>query len=215
MNFVSFSGAAEILKNVDDIDFKVLFSGRICLDEVPRIRRMARLDTLRFPLFLQDLPAYIHTLKMIAFINGLGTKPTPLRKLRKSIAGNQVSVLPMLKNLRANQSTSQDKNTPKRESEIKYPSFPTMVAKFVDPPVEMLIASDLRDEEASSSQSSYSSQPENKAAKPLTCCGGGPLANQAPLRSYQRLLDRPATQIYNFPTISTHVKRNSFSLTAT
>ena len=46
-------GAVYILRNAQDIDFNVLYSGRVCLDEVNRIKRLARMDCVRFPKFLK------------------------------------------------------------------------------------------------------------------------------------------------------------------
>jgi hypothetical protein len=68
-------GAVEILRNIEDIDFVILHSGRICWDEVNRVKRMARLDCIRLPLFLKDIGKYKRMLKHIAYINGLGPKP--------------------------------------------------------------------------------------------------------------------------------------------
>ncbi|XP_071485128.1 uncharacterized protein [Diadema antillarum] len=66
-----FKGAVEILQNLENIDFHLLYAGKVCVESLPRIRRMARLECIRLPHFMQDMAAYIKTLKSIAAINGL------------------------------------------------------------------------------------------------------------------------------------------------
>ena len=73
--FPIFTGVVEILRNIDNIDFHVLFSGKLCVDEIPRVRRVARVDCNRYPRFLQDIDKYKKTLRHMAWINGLGPKP--------------------------------------------------------------------------------------------------------------------------------------------
>nr|XP_006813054.1 PREDICTED: uncharacterized protein KIAA0895-like [Saccoglossus kowalevskii] len=66
-----FAGTVEILRNIDNIDFNLLYSGKICLDEVNRVRRVARTRSLRLPHFMQDIEQYKKRLKYMARINGL------------------------------------------------------------------------------------------------------------------------------------------------
>ena len=68
------SGAVEILRNVENIDFPLLFSGKICVDELNRIKRLARMDCIKLPLFLQDLEKYKKSLKQMAMANGLSER---------------------------------------------------------------------------------------------------------------------------------------------
>jgi hypothetical protein len=65
----------EILRNIDIIDFLVLYSGKVCVDEIPRVRRVARTDCIKTPKFLTDLERYKKTLRYMAYINGFGPKP--------------------------------------------------------------------------------------------------------------------------------------------
>lgn len=65
----------EILRNIDNIDFHVLYSGKVCIDEIPRVRRVARTDCIKTPKFLADIERYKKTLRYMAYINGLGPKP--------------------------------------------------------------------------------------------------------------------------------------------
>ena len=70
-NFLSLTGAVRILRDTHDIDFKLLYAGRICTDELARVRRIARRDCLRFPYFLKDVVSYKRILSDIAVLNGL------------------------------------------------------------------------------------------------------------------------------------------------
>ena len=56
---------------MDNIDFHLLMSGKICMDEVDRIKRLVRKDVLRFPTFMKNMAAYRRTLKKMLILNGL------------------------------------------------------------------------------------------------------------------------------------------------
>lgn len=58
-NQAYFEGAVAILRRLDEIDFKLLFSGRLSLAHLHRVRRVARTDTLAVPEFVKtcDVPA--------------------------------------------------------------------------------------------------------------------------------------------------------------
>ena len=60
-----------ILRNIDSIDFAVLYSGKICLDEINRVHRLCRLDCIRIPSFMRDMVKYRRRLTQIAVLNGL------------------------------------------------------------------------------------------------------------------------------------------------
>lgn len=66
----------EILRNIDNIDFQVLMSGKMCVDEMSRCKRLARQDCLRMPAFMKNETKYKKNLKAIANLNGLNT-PRP------------------------------------------------------------------------------------------------------------------------------------------
>ncbi|RUS72668.1 hypothetical protein EGW08_019564 [Elysia chlorotica] len=66
-----FEGAVKILRNMDNIDFNLLMSGKICMDEVDRIKRVVRKDVIRFPTFMKNMAAYRRTLKKMLTLNGL------------------------------------------------------------------------------------------------------------------------------------------------
>ena len=73
---LSTSGALKLLQNVETLDWVALYSGEICLDEVQRVRRVARRDIITLPTFLADADEYRERLRQIALINGL--KPSCL-----------------------------------------------------------------------------------------------------------------------------------------
>ncbi|KAH9490906.1 hypothetical protein Btru_039747 [Bulinus truncatus] len=73
-----FEGAVSILRNVDNIDFNLLMAGKVCTDELDRIKRVVRKDFVRLPTFMQNVTAYKNTLKKIAVMNGLN-KTFPIR----------------------------------------------------------------------------------------------------------------------------------------
>lgn len=60
-----------ILRQVNEIDFKLLYAGKICCDELQRIKRIARQDCVKLPHFLRDIVTYKKTLNEIALANGL------------------------------------------------------------------------------------------------------------------------------------------------
>ena len=60
-----------ILRQVNEIDFKLMYAGKICCDELQRIRRIARQDCVKLPHFLKDIVTYKKTLNEIALTNGL------------------------------------------------------------------------------------------------------------------------------------------------
>jgi len=75
-----FEGAVEILRNIENIDFFTLYSGRICIDEIQRIKRMARTNCLKIPKFLRDIEKYKRTLRQIGYLNMLIPKPEKIMK---------------------------------------------------------------------------------------------------------------------------------------
>lgn len=72
-----FEGAVKILRNMDKIDFHLLMSGKICMDEIDRIKRVVRRDVIRFPAFMKNMDAYRRTLKKMLVLNGLDKVHNP------------------------------------------------------------------------------------------------------------------------------------------
>ena len=71
------AGAIELLSNLNTMDWTALYSGRICIDEVPRIRRIVRRDLVALPYFVRDLDRYRRTLADIARVNGIVVAVSP------------------------------------------------------------------------------------------------------------------------------------------
>jgi len=65
------TGALNLLRNVETIDWTALYSGEICMDELQRVRRVARRDIVSLPTFLADVDKYRQQLREIAVVNGL------------------------------------------------------------------------------------------------------------------------------------------------
>ena len=61
-----------ILRNIDSIDFGLLMSGKICWDEISRIKRVVRRDAVKLPVFMRDMSAYVKSLRKMAELNNLG-----------------------------------------------------------------------------------------------------------------------------------------------
>ncbi|CAF1391187.1 unnamed protein product [Didymodactylos carnosus] len=64
-------GAVGILRNLATIDFRVLMSGKVSLQDLKRIQRIAHLNVIRLPSFMKDLDQYKKRLQKIAQLNGL------------------------------------------------------------------------------------------------------------------------------------------------
>ena len=71
------AGAMEILKNLDNFELPLIYSGTLCADETSRVKRLARLDCLKLPKFLDDLEGYRQQLRWIGYVNGILPKPAP------------------------------------------------------------------------------------------------------------------------------------------
>ncbi|CAD5117856.1 DgyrCDS6601 [Dimorphilus gyrociliatus] len=63
---VYFEGAITILKNLDSIDFNVLYSGKVVLSDLNRVKRLARMNCLRLPRFMKNVAKYKRSLHRIA-----------------------------------------------------------------------------------------------------------------------------------------------------
>lgn len=87
-------GAVEILRNIDNIDFQVLMSGKMCVDEVSRCKRLSRQDCIRLPAFMRNENKYKKNLRAIAALNGLNTvRPSiqpPLAYIQRLKRGRRI-----------------------------------------------------------------------------------------------------------------------------
>jgi hypothetical protein len=80
-----FEGAIEILENLDKIDFNLLMSGKLCVDELERVKRIARTDCIRTPKFFSDMKKYKERLYRIGCSNGIiGPNKQKVSKLAMS-----------------------------------------------------------------------------------------------------------------------------------
>ena len=66
-----FEGAVKILENLDNIDFNLLMSGKICLDELDIVKSLSKVDNIRVPKFFSDMETYKKKLRTIGIVNGI------------------------------------------------------------------------------------------------------------------------------------------------
>ncbi len=67
-----FEGAVDILENLDEIDFTLLMSGKLCVDELDLVRDLPiKYDKLKIPKFMKSMQAYKTKLRQIGVINGI------------------------------------------------------------------------------------------------------------------------------------------------
>nr|XP_039274365.1 uncharacterized protein LOC120348313 [Styela clava] len=73
-----FRGAVNVLRNLDHINFNLLYAGKVTVEDLPRIQRIARLECLKTPYFLKDLNSYKRHMRNLLRINGIPkSKPLP------------------------------------------------------------------------------------------------------------------------------------------
>ncbi|KAL4232574.1 hypothetical protein ACF0H5_007264 [Mactra antiquata] len=105
-----FEGAVDILRNVDTIDFKVLMSGKICFDEIQRVKKLARLNCIQVPAFMRNQEKYKKQLKQIAHMNGLHLEhakyKAPTAYVRRLKKGRRIGVAQGSKKVRKNERKS-------------------------------------------------------------------------------------------------------------
>ncbi len=66
-----FEGAVKILENIDNIDFTLLMSGKLCLDELDLVKSISKLENIKLPKFFADMNKYKQKLRQIALVNGI------------------------------------------------------------------------------------------------------------------------------------------------
>ncbi|CAL8075791.1 unnamed protein product [Calicophoron daubneyi] len=77
-----FEGAVTILRQQANIDFPLLMSGKLTLDELDRARRCAITSPVRLPSFMINQEKYLATLRQIARMNGVPIVKSYPRKSR-------------------------------------------------------------------------------------------------------------------------------------
>ena len=60
-----FTGALKLLQQVDTLDFVLLYSGQLSVEDLDRVKRIARTSILKLPYFMQDTLSYLSALKEI------------------------------------------------------------------------------------------------------------------------------------------------------
>jgi len=81
-------------------------SGKICLDELDKVKEVARLDLIKLPKFYRNMKKYKEKLRLIAAVNGLGkeeekdskaasqVESNALQKERTSLQMNTQAIIP-------------------------------------------------------------------------------------------------------------------------
>lgn len=65
------------MRHLDTIDFNILICGRICWDEIERVKRVCRLSAIKIPSFMQNMDIYIAQLQEIAEVNKIKLASAP------------------------------------------------------------------------------------------------------------------------------------------
>lgn len=126
----------------------MLYSGKVCWDELGRIKRLARLDCLKLPEFLKDIEKYKKTLRYIAVINGLRERKTPIpsqvglparrSKKKSNFCGRSVSVAKQLSNAtqrrgrKSSSASAYSRRTPVQGDTPPSEGTPTSCAVLID-----------------------------------------------------------------------------------
>ena len=79
-----FEGAVEILENIEKTDFYLLMSGKICLDELDRIKKISRLDNIKLPKFFNNIDKYKEELRNIGILNGIIDEKLPSKLIKSN-----------------------------------------------------------------------------------------------------------------------------------
>lgn len=77
-DFFPCTGAVAILRNLEHINFNVLYSGKICWDEVDKVKDIVKKENVKLPKFLRDVTKYKSILRRIGYQNNLIRKPERL-----------------------------------------------------------------------------------------------------------------------------------------
>ncbi|XP_028413347.1 uncharacterized protein KIAA0895-like [Dendronephthya gigantea] len=67
---VYFTGAVKLLREAKETDFRLLYSGKLCIDELNRVKRVRR-RSIKLPHFMHEFPEYRHALREMCFVNCL------------------------------------------------------------------------------------------------------------------------------------------------
>jgi len=90
---VYFEGALTILRRDFDVDdLRLLYSGRLMLSEMDRVRRLAHTSFITLPCFAADLEAYRKDLRAMALLNGLVAPAAAKKPSLKAVASVALAV---------------------------------------------------------------------------------------------------------------------------
>ena len=81
-----FAGSVEILRRAMQIDFKLLYSGKVALNDLSRVQRIARLNCIKYPEFMKNEEVYKSQLVEIALKNMVIEEPVinnPMTAIRQ------------------------------------------------------------------------------------------------------------------------------------
>ncbi|XP_074656244.1 microtubule-associated tyrosine carboxypeptidase 1-like [Tubulanus polymorphus] len=108
-----FEGAVEILRNIDKIDFTMLMSGKVCWKDIPRIKRVVRVDCIKLPQLMRNLDKYKKKLREVARINGIATYTKPcVRKSSRTKRTSKTTIPVNNENKRKNSAVSVNTTKP-------------------------------------------------------------------------------------------------------
>ncbi|CAM9258070.1 unnamed protein product [Ascophyllum nodosum] len=90
---VYLEGAVAILRSVDTIDFHLLYSGKVPLSKLARVKNIVRRSLVTLPKFVQDQAKYKATLRQIGRLNGILPAKLPLPSTRRRAISSSVGDL--------------------------------------------------------------------------------------------------------------------------
>lgn len=112
-----FRGAVRILRSMDSIDFLLLHTGKITVDDQCRIQRIARTGCIKIPYFLKDMRNYRKNIRLISKLNAINKPKTALVKE------------PVMKISMHNQESSQKDKASRKQKAKKSPKSTALEAK--------------------------------------------------------------------------------------
>eukprot|EP01029_Cantina_marsupialis_P007660 TRINITY_DN18638_c0_g2_i1.p1 TRINITY_DN18638_c0_g2~~TRINITY_DN18638_c0_g2_i1.p1 ORF type:complete len:852 (-),score=209.54 TRINITY_DN18638_c0_g2_i1:173-2728(-) len=68
---VYFEGVVALLESIGETDFRLLMTGKLALESLPRIRRLARVNSIPLPRFMHEIMTYQKQLIHMAILNDL------------------------------------------------------------------------------------------------------------------------------------------------
>ena len=66
-----FTGTVKLLRKLDDLDIGLLFSGKVSVEDLPRVKRISRTCSVPIPSFASDIPRYVAVLQEMRRANEL------------------------------------------------------------------------------------------------------------------------------------------------